>query len=278
MANNPYILRRPRLGRTSTPAIARLSTTGITSRRNPRHIPSDCDLVIRWGCTSNVPTRNVINTAVAIHEVNDKVGFRRKLNEAGLCPKTWFDLYNIPSDYPFVVRPANHSRGRHLYVCENSDQLRSAIRRCGDGWYASELINKTAEYRVFVAQGRCIAVANKIPGNPEDVGWNVALGGRFENVRWEEWPIKAIKYSIEAFNLSSLDFGGVDVMVDGDGNCYVLEINSAPSLTSPYRQECMTKALDWMVINGKERIPLVEERGGTYKFIHPCLTDSARLV
>jgi hypothetical protein len=73
--------------------------------------------------------------------------------------------------------------------------------------------------------------------------------------------------------LSGLDFGGVDVMVDRAGNCYVLEINSAPSQTSPYRQECTAKAFDYVVLNGKDNIPVVEQRGGWKKFAHPALSD-----
>ena len=81
---------------------------------------------------------------------------------------------------------------------------------------------------------------------------------------------------IEAFKLSGLDFGGVDVMVDGEGNVSILEINSAPSLTSPYRQSCMAKAFDYIVEHGKEEIPLIEGRGGYLKFIHPAITSKAK--
>ena len=131
-----------------------------------------------------------------------------------------------------------------------------------------------AEYRVAVVQGRAAWVARKTPGNPEDVAWNVARGGRFDNVRWDEWPLKVVKIAIQAFNLTELDFGGVDVMVDREGECYVLEINSAPSLTSPYRQRCMAKCFDYMVEH-PERISVPEQRGGYRKFIHPALRDNA---
>jgi len=66
-------------------------------------------------------------------------------------------------------------------------------------------------------------------------------------------------------------------MVDKDGNCFVVEINSAPSLTSPYRQECMAKAFDYIVEHGKKRMPLVEERGGYSKFIHPAICAKAKM-
>jgi len=127
-----------------------------------------------------------------------------------------------------------------------------------------------------VVSGRAVCVARKHPGNPNQVAWNVFQGGRFENVRWDEWPLKAVKNSIAAFNLSGLDFGGVDVMVDREGETYILEINAAPSLTSPYRQECFAKAFDYILEHGKQTIPLQAAKGGYTKFIHPAINQNAR--
>lgn len=274
------LLRRRRLGRTSCREISNLSS-GIKVVRNDLAKDEDFvghDLVFRWGCTASVPVRNVVNTARAIHQVNDKLGFRRTLNEAGLCPATWFTLVDTLRT-PCIVRPSNHSRGRHTYLCNSAEEVLSAVNILPTrDYYISEYIPKVAEYRVCVVQGRVAWVAKKTPSNPADIAWNVAQGGRFDNVRWDDWPLKAVKTAIEGFNLSELDFGGVDIMVDSDGNCYILEINSAPSLTSPYRQECMAKCFDYIVANGKERIPLTEERGGYRKFIHPAVCDRAVLV
>lgn len=295
---NTVILRRRKLGRTSAREISNFSTTGIEHKRNwvarEQQSINDADIIIRWGCVSNVNTNRVLNTAAAIHQVNDKAGFRRLLNEAELCPVTYFggeltESYSDSDVYPLVVRPSQHSRGRNLWVVNNLRELITTVAyyNLGTNWYASELINKVAEYRVFVVQGRAVAVAQKTPGNPDDVAWNVARGGRFDNVRWDAWPLQAVRKSIEAFNLSDLDFGGVDVMVDSDGNSYIIEINSAPSLTSPYRQEAMAKAFDYIINDYREsrewaeaklRFPLIEERGGYRKFIHPAVCDRALIV
>jgi glutathione synthase/RimK-type ligase-like ATP-grasp enzyme len=129
-----------------------------------------------------------------------------------------------------------------------------------------------------MAQGRVVWVASKTPGNPDAVAWNVARGGRFDNVRWDQWPLKAIRVARDAFLLSSLDFGGVDIMVDAQNNAYVLEINSAPSQTSPYRQEATAKAFDYIVNYGKDRIDVTEEKGGWRKFIHPAISNEAIMV
>jgi len=273
------IVRRAKLGRTSCREISRLSNQGIVVVRHWRdRFPEGISTAIRWGCTANIPVSSVLNSAEAIHQVNDKLGFRRTLNDAELCPATWFSVEDtepvVRGGITVIVRPERHAQGRRLHVCSTVQELRTACSRY-PRYYISNLINKVAEYRVFVAQGRAVWVAKKTPGNPEDVAWNVALGGRFDNVRWNDWPLKAVKTSIQAFNLSSLDFGGVDVMVDANGNCYVLEINSAPSLTSPYRQECTAKALDYMLVHGKERIALVDRRGNYKKFIHPSVCEEA---
>jgi len=278
-----YILRRRKLGRTSVVEI-RKASQHIGKRIIGKRIEDDAVTCIRWGFTEQVPQKKVFNTAEAIHEVNDKKAFRLKTAAAGLAPISWGTCkeymshlqpdQNMPC--PVIVRPAQHAQGRHVYLCPNHDTLKHACGLFKD-YYISQYINKTAEYRVFVAQGRAVWVAKKTPGNPKDIAWNVAKGGRFDNVSFSEWPLKIVKTAIEAFNLSSLDFGGVDVMEDEKGNAYVLEINSAPSQTSPYRQSCCAKAFDYMLEYGKERIPLVKEKGGYLKFIHPSIDEKAKI-
>ena len=263
------ILRRPKLGRSFKEVRKKTQHISRVYKNNQR-LPNNLSLVFRWGTTSNVDCDNIVNSAEAIHRVNDKAGFRSILmNQWGdegapdrgpLCPKTYCDG-DVPSGElllfheQVVIRPRTHSQGRHVYLVNNRDELNGAIARCGPGWYASEYINKVAEYRVTFVQGRVIWVAKKTPGNPQDVAWNVARGGRFDNVSWGDWPLRAVRIAREAFVLSGLDFGAVDVMVDAAGRPYVLEVNSAPSQTSPYRQECMAKAFDYIVEHGKAAIP-----------------------
>lgn len=272
-----YLLRRRKLGKTSCKGIKVHSQTGIRVFRNDAPALPQADLVFRWGCTSNVPCNNIINKAQAIHLVSDKRAFRKILDEEGLSPRTWLALEEI--EFPCVIRPSYHAQGRHLYFCRTEGEAQSAIARCGEkGFYASEFVPKVAEYRVFIVQGRAVWVAKKTPGNPEAIAWNVAQGGRFDNVRWKEWPLKTIKRSIEATALSGLDFGGVDAMVDAQGKVYILEINAAPSQTSDYRQRSTAKALDYIVLHGKANIPLIQEPGGYLKFVHPAIDPAAKVL
>ena len=180
-----------------------------------------------------------------------------------------------------VLRPRHHAQGKNLFVCNGLEEVLNVVRQrprvFANGWYASKLIDKVAEYRVYVVRGRVATVARKTPGDPSQVAWNVAQGGRFDVVRWGDWPLEAVKVALETFNMSDLDFGGVDVMVDREGKAYLIEINSAPSLpllsdgSVSYRQQCMAKALMYTVRNMTETFEMPPSITSWRDVIHPSI-------
>jgi len=270
------IIRRKKLGFAIKKVVA-LSKENLSWIRSDKVLPA-ADLYIRWGCTAQVPCKNVLNKVSAIHTVCDKKGFRQLLMEKAqdIIPFTFFKVEDAV--YPAIVRPKHHAQGKRLYLVNDEVELHKAVGKCGHDWYASEYIQKQKEYRVFVLQGRVLWVAEKIPANPEDIAWNVAKGGKFINVKWNDWPLRAVKVALKSMELSGLDFGGVDVMTNSDNKPFVIEINSAPSQTSPYRQECTAKGFDWVIKNeSKEHIPLIKEKGGYLKFIHPAIDPKAKV-
>lgn len=278
------ILRRRKLGRGSATGIANFSTTGITPIRNwTDEFPEQIGFVFRWGCTSNTPeSATVVNTARSIHWCSDKRQGRLDMQEDGVSVPETFGHYQdcVEVTNKVVLRPDRHAQGRNLWVFDLNQNaqyvaLCDKARELGT-YYISELINKVAEYRVFVVQNRVGWVARKTPGNPEDVAWNVARGGRFDNVRWSDWPKAVIVEALKAAKVSGCDFCGVDVMVDAEGKAYVLEVNSAPSQTSEYRQRCVAKCFDYIVTHSKEHFPDVEPgpRRTWKSYIHPALREN----
>ncbi len=275
-----YMLRRRGLGRRSCNAISQFSTAGIWVVRNDyMGVISAGDLVFRWGTTSTLPDGvRVVNTAHAIHRVNNKRDFRLALARHRLSPPSWGDLAEVRADtrYPLVVRPSWHAQGVGVHLCHDFSELEKACDLY-DEYYISEYIRKDAEYRVMVICGRVAWVARKTPGNPEDVAWNVARGGRFDNVRWGDWPLRVCNVAVSAMALSGLHFGGVDVMVK-DGVPYVLEINSAPSHTSEYRQQCTARCFDYIIQNGSAEIYLGTLKEDSWRnYIHPAISKQASM-
>ncbi len=114
-------------------------------------------------------------------------------------------------------------------------------------YYISEYIEKEKEFRIYIAFNRVVCVAEKHPKDKSDIAWNHSQGASFKNVKWSNWPLEACRMAINSAAIAGLDFGGADVIMDKSGNFFLLEVNSAPSLTSKYRQECFAKAFDWEI-------------------------------
>lgn len=291
------LVRRNKLGRGSCNGItAALTALGVQARVVRNWIPEELnsltadELAVRWGCTSTLPHRVAdngmisvpLNDAASIHWCSNKRAGRLAMQAAGVpVPETWTTEHYLPhvagdTADQYVLRPAQHAQGRHLV----SGPAAAIVRAVGasplyrDG-YVSRLIPKVSEYRFFIMHGRVVWCARKTPGNPDDVAWNVARGGRFDNVRWDDWPLDAAKACIQAALVSGTDFCGVDVMIDAEGRPYVLEVNSAPSQTSPYRQGCVARALKYVLENGRDVIPLPPNGVKTYKGVrHPALKET----
>lgn len=265
---------------------------------DPVPLPTSVSMVVRWGTTARLPTEissrvtgvtiqvpstvPCLNNSAGITEVGNKQGFVRTLKEATLDPMNTnsFDNTSVPDDsiqYPLIVRPRVHAQGREVIKVNNSNELQQATSRLKmrDGWYARPYINKVSEYRVYVVHGRVVTVARKTPSNPDAIAWNVAQGGRFDVVRWDDWPLAACHLAVKAFELSGLDFSGVDMMLDDEGTPYVIELNSAPSLpfnsdgTPSYRHKCMAKAFNWIDEHGRETEPVSDN--GWRGLIHPSI-------
>lgn len=253
--------------------------------RNDKLDHVDTDWLVRWGCTTatSVPVAKQLNISEGIHLVSNKLEMRKILHfqNESLIPSTIWHGNFSHAKYPLVVRPKIHAQGKHLWVVNNEEQLQDCLVDndvLHDGWYASEFIDKVAEYRVYVVSGRVATVARKTPADPSAVAWNVAQGGSFDVVPWGQWPMEAIRVAIEAFKYSLLDFSGVDVMVDAAGRAYVIELNSAPSLPGlsdgsiSYRQKCMAKYFSWVNDHGKEHLS-VDGYDSWKQVIHPAIVE-----
>jgi glutathione synthase/RimK-type ligase-like ATP-grasp enzyme len=278
--NKALLLRRKGWERNSADKILHYSKKLLSTLQTGEEWPEGTSLVFRWGCTANAPTKKVVNTARAIHFVADKGISRKTFADAGLAPRTWLDKEKLYPDWalPFkvIVRPRQHSRGKNFSVCTTQLQVEAACEKYEGSYYISEYIPKVAEYRVLMCQGRVLAVNEKIPMNKDLHAWGLARD--WINIRWGQWPLRVVESARGAFLISGLDFGAVDVIVTADGTPYVLEINTAPELPGEYQPECVAKAFDYIVENGKDPIPVIEAKGGWKKFIHPALSEEAIIV
>jgi len=274
-------LRRRKLGNGSTLGIVQyLQEYGVDNVeviRNDR-ASTDAPIVVRWGCTTNTGASHIINSSRGIHTVNTKDAFRKVLQDNGVSvPYSYFSKRGIQESphvvFPLIGRPAHHAQGRNAVVCHSvADVMRDATSA-----YWSTIIQKEREFRVYCFFGKVIAVAEKVPDDVTQLLWNRAQGhSTFNNVRWTDWPINAVKEALKVHMLSNCDFEGVDVMTKGS-TAYILESNSAPSLTTEYRKQCFAKAFASVIKTiretGQKPAHATVNMGATSyrEFIHPAI-------
>jgi glutathione synthase/RimK-type ligase-like ATP-grasp enzyme len=266
---------------TTVKAISKFMSTKTEVRTTGEKWNELPDVVIRWGCTADVPTKSVINKASSIHLVANKSGFRQVIrdNFPDDIPKTWFPtdsiLYTMknPPQFPVIVRPSSHKQGKDFHVCKDAVQLEKALELCGEGAYISQFEEKAKEYRVVVMQGRIAFVCQKVPNNKSLNTWGLAAN--WSTIKWGEWPLEAVKKAIRVHGLSDLTFSAVDIIENKQGKSFVCEANTAPELGGDYWAEKMAMVFDYIVENGKEPIATDLEANNWKNFIHPALSEKA---
>lgn len=224
-------------------------------------------LRVRWG--SVVPFDGpALNSAESVAVARDKIETRKRLGN--LAPPTWFRRQDVPNParMAVVVRPGKHHAGKRFYVCKTVAALDAAIRRCGRVWYASLLVEKAKEYRIFILQGRVVCVSERFPADVTAIAWNLAMGGRLINVHRKDWPVAVCKATVAAAEKLGLDWCAIDVCVDTGGDCFVFEANTAPGLRNPYTISQIAKALVWADSGGTPK----KTEGNTWQSLrHPGL-------
>lgn len=99
----------------------------------------------------------------------------------------------------------------------------------------TKYIKKKEEYRVHVFQGKAIMLQRKARKKdvPDDkVNWQIRNHGNGFIFAHKDVvvPPDGIASAIRAVECLGLDFGAVDLMANGLGQCFVLEVNTAPGL------------------------------------------------
>jgi glutathione synthase/RimK-type ligase-like ATP-grasp enzyme len=276
-------LRRKGLGYETTKLISKILREKYNQnikvlRSDNINMGEPYETVIRWGCTSTIPKERIINFAKHVHLQCDKVNFRRLLQNNNIStPKTFFskqDILNLENaPYPLIGRPRLHSQGRYLVIINNEEDLFSDSTSS----YWSEYIEKDREFRVYTFFGRIIKVDEKVPTEKgkTEVAWNHHQGNsKFKNVRWGSWSLASCLEALKVLKYIPIHFNGIDV-IEKNGIPYILEANSAPTMTGNYDTNLFADGFNWMLNkiketgNTPELFPIPEEVNSWKDLIHP---------
>lgn len=166
----------------------------------------------------------VINTPKAVRLAGNKRKALEVMAAAGVPVPELYEPEKI--EYPCVARPDKHYGGKEFYLCREFDDWLWATEH--GATHFMQYIEGGREFRLHIAFGKSIKIAEKIG---EGIVKNFDEGSTFmypQNFHHK----KTIRAIAKAAVMSlGLDFGAVDVIYKNK-KYYVLEVNSAPGLTS----------------------------------------------
>lgn len=151
----------------------------------------------------------------------------RDFAASGVPTPTVYESVDDIQRYPVIGRPDRHRAGRLLFLCHGKSEVRRASVL--GATHFLEFIPDAREFRVHIAFGRSIKIAEKVGGTGlvknRQNGWYFAYPQDFNH------KITLRRVAKEAVASIGLDFGAVDVLYSS-GKFFVLEVNTAPALTS----------------------------------------------
>jgi hypothetical protein len=196
------------------------------------------DFLLRWGSRKPMPSAGIeLNNATAIRNASDKLLAYSILKKAGL--RTVFmtpDFDEARRNSHGIVFGRNRSGfGGKDIVVYRGDERPSRHHDFYTPW-----LDAPREVRIHVVRDKVVRVQGKYLDFPEKAGENLiknyAHGYRFRSPK-QELHHRRRNDAILAVQSLGLDFGAVDMLIWGDRDHYILEVNTAPAC-SPLTARC----------------------------------------
>lgn len=202
--------------------------------------------------------------------ITDKFGFRTWAagHSKIEVPLSWQGKSNIfPIKYPILWRPMNHTQGKEYIILKDNNQkweFRHSTEYNYEEGYFSELVAKSAEYRVYTFNGYVWGMSQKTPlaDVSEYDAWNFSKGNAtFKILNSDAWNKKATFAASYCAVQLGLMHAAFDVIIDEYGFALLLEGNNAPALLGKQKPKQFARHLRYLeeyTLNKKE-IPQLGE-------------------
>lgn len=130
---------------------------------------------------------------------------------------------------PFIIKQADSSRGRHVFLINSAEELADATKDLERIVY-QQYIPSRSDYRILL-MGELEPIIYRRTAAEKDFRANAAQGGKIEVVEDQEIRTLVETAARDAAKVLDLEFGGIDIIVDPNTNKpYFIEANRTPSL------------------------------------------------
>ena len=222
-------------------------------RHNGTYRPKQDHLVINWGATQPaIPltqtNTDYLNKSGAVQLASNKLCTVQALHHLPIISWTISKetaLGWLHQGYKVYCRTTltGHS-GSGIVVANTADELVQAP-------LYTKGIDVDKEYRIHVFDGKVIDVTQKKRRNgveSSDLIRNHSNGWVFARIDVEASD-EVKELAVNAVTGLGLDFGACDIVIDAEGNPYLLEVNTAPGLEGTTLKKYTEAIIDYMERN-----------------------------
>ena len=203
------------------------------------------DIIINWGSPKAFTANDalLLNKPAAVNVAANKISAFKALKAAGVQTVRWTVSREEAAGWPAVFcrhELRGHSGSGIAYCSQQQPEHLGGFE-----WltvlpqaplYTEAVVGKFKEYRLHVFAGEVVCAQQKKRRN----GWrenpDYSAVVRNHHTNWvytidsmDAYPDSANEVAVEAVKAVGLDFGAVDLILQGD-EAYVLEVNTAPGL------------------------------------------------
>lgn len=179
---------------------------------------------------------NLSHHQYAINKVVDliKLGIAEIPTPKTSYARTFDDIRGFSKDFgfPFILKNTNKGKGAGVYKIDSEEKLEEIISKAekegkkAKGFIAQEFIDYVHDLRVLII-GEDVYAMKRIPPQG-DFRANFSIGGTVELFDLSDKTKELAQRALKAMNMT---VAGVDVLIDKEGNEYILEVNHTPGFT-----------------------------------------------
>jgi len=183
-------------------------------------------VVIRYGYSRPHGRDFALNSSSAVSLAADGLKSLQVLQKRGVpCVEPL--VHPEPKDYPVVGRKLrNHIAGKTLKILTEPGE--ESFK------YYTRYREIDREFRVHVFEGQVLKAFRKVPrsDNPDPKIRTSEKGWGYKKVNWQKYYSKGTEVAVMATGALGLTYAGVDIARDSDGDWFIIEVNTGPSLNT----------------------------------------------
>ena len=189
------------------------------------------DATVKFLTDNKLKDKNFYNTPATTREVAAKDKFHKKFTN-DFIPKTVFTIDDVDNiKFPIVAKPASGHSGIGIEVFKTVKDLKASKNKFDT---FSEFIEIKNEFRVVLVKDKIITIDERIQRNTiESKKADESLDFVYVEQDEKKVPFMDKLHAMKEIFRNEIDLGvwSMDVIVDGDGKLWVLELNSNTGLS-----------------------------------------------